>query len=340
MGNRGNRIALFAISIALGLVASVCADDYRPVDSQEGWAPDNVRAVQEKLRASGLYFGEIDGTYSSELAAALGRYQIRNGLPITGQLDVETSNALGAKPAVTSSSPHDQPRTSETWERLRNSDQQFPGRTVWRAASPSANQTGITTALPPQSTPAATTPETQSAESSPQESPSAAQASSENTEPTSAPPATASDISEERLRDYVGAFVLAGLDPQVGAEAAFFADRVQYYNEGMKDREKIRADLKRYDSRWPGRKFWVAGDITVEHQSGNRVQVTFPLRYELRNGAKRLSGKVDKTLILEPAGYSLAIVAVTERKAEQERKAESKTKKEKRTKKNGKERRR
>jgi hypothetical protein len=53
-----------------------------------------------------------------------------------------------------------------------------------------------------------------------------------------------------------------------------------------------------------------------------------------------LSGKVDKTLILEPAGYSLAIVAVTERKAEQERKAESKTKKEKRTKKNGKERRR
>ena len=43
--------------------------------------------------------------------------------------------------------------------------------------------------------------------------------------------------------------MLAGLDPKVGAEAAFFADRVQYYNEGMKDREKIREDLKRYDSR-------------------------------------------------------------------------------------------
>jgi peptidoglycan hydrolase-like protein with peptidoglycan-binding domain len=322
MGNRGNRIALFAVSIGLGLVASVCADDYRPVDSQEGWGPDNVRAVQEKLRDSGLYFGEIDGAYSSELAAALGRYQIRNGLPITGQLDVETSNALGAKPAITSSNPHDQPRTSETWERLRNSDQQFPGRTVWRAASPSANQTGITTALPPQSTPGPTAPETQSAESSRHESPpSGAQASSENTEPTSAPPSTvdsspASDISEERLRDYVGAFVLAGLDPQVGAEAAFFADRVQYYNEGMKDREKIRADLKRYDSRWPGRKFWLAGDITVEHQSGNRVQVTFPLRYELRNGAKRSFGKVDKTLVLERGGDDLQIVAVNERKVE------------------------
>jgi Putative peptidoglycan binding domain len=322
MGKRGNRVALFAVSIGLGLVASVCGDDYRPVDSQEGWRPDNVRAVQEKLRDTGLYFGEIDGAYSSELAAALGRYQIRNGLPITGQLDVETSNALGAKPAVTSSNPYDQPRTSETWERLRNSDQQFPGRRVWRAASPSANQTGITTALPPQSTPRATAPETQSAESSRHESPpSGAQASSENTEPTSAPPATvdsspASDISKERLRDYVGAFVLAGLDPQVGAEAAFFADRVQYYNEGMKDREKIRRDLKRYDSRWPGRKFWLAGDITVEPQTDKRVRVTFPLRYELRNGGKRSSGKVDKTLVLEQAGDDLQIVAVNERKVE------------------------
>jgi len=60
-----------------------------------------VRVVQEKLREAGLYFREIDGAYSSELAAALGRYSIRNGLPITGQLDEETSKALGAKPAVT-----------------------------------------------------------------------------------------------------------------------------------------------------------------------------------------------------------------------------------------------
>jgi len=30
--------------------------------------------VQDKLREAGLYFGEIDGAYSSELAAALGRY--------------------------------------------------------------------------------------------------------------------------------------------------------------------------------------------------------------------------------------------------------------------------
>jgi peptidoglycan hydrolase-like protein with peptidoglycan-binding domain len=320
MGNHGNHIALFAVVIGLAFAASICADDHRPVNLRESWGPDNVRAVQEKLRDSGLYFGEIDGVYSSELAAALGRYQIRNGLPITGQLDVETSKALGAKPAVTTSSPNDQTRASETWERLRKTDQQFPGKTVWRGVSPSANETPITPGTPP-TTSEAIAPGTQPAESPPQNAPpSGASIASDDGKPASPPPATvenfpASEVNEERLRDYVGAFVLAGLDPQVGAEAAFFADRVQYYDEGVKDREKIREDLKRYDSRWPGRKFWLAGDITVAPQTDKRVRVTFPLRYELRNGSKHSSGKVNKTLVLERAGSDLQIVAVNERTA-------------------------
>jgi peptidoglycan hydrolase-like protein with peptidoglycan-binding domain len=282
----GNRIVLLAVGIGLAFAASICADDYRLVGLQEGWGPDNVRAVQEKLRESGLYFGEIDGTYTSELAAALGRYQIRNGLPITGQLDVETSKALGTQPAVTASTPNDQRRTSETWERLRKSDQQFPGKTVWPAPSQSANETGITTGLPPRSAPAAT-----------------------------AAISVAPELSTERLRDYVAAFVLAGLDPQVGSEADFFADRVQYYDDGLTGRDKIRKDLQQYVARWPQRRLWLDGDITVEPESYYRVRVTFPLRYELRNRGKHSSGKVDKTLVLDRIGDDLQIVAVNERKA-------------------------
>jgi hypothetical protein len=313
MGNRGNRTALFAVTIALALAASVSADD-------------NVRAVQEKLRDGGFYVGEIDGVYSGHLAAALSRYQIVNGLPITGQLDAETAKALDAKPAVATSSANDQARISETWQGLRKSDWEFLARLNARRATPApAPDVNETEPGTPRSRPAATAPDAQSAESSPQESPASGAAiaseSDSGGKPASPPPAAAAispapDFSTERLRDYVGAFVLAGLDPQVGAEAAFFADRVQYYNQGMKDREKIREDLKRYDSRWPGRKFWLAGDITVEPQTDKRVRVTFPLRYELRNGAKHASGKINKTLVLEPSGDDLQIVAVNERKAD------------------------
>ena len=144
-----------------------------------------------------------------------------------------------------------------------------------------------------------------------------ARSSAETTQPASAPPATASadEFSTDRLRDYVAAFVLAGLDKNVGAEAEFFADRVEYYDQGVMEREKIREDLKRYDERWPERHFWVAGKINVEPQSENRVRVTFPLGFKLRNGNKQSSGKMDKTLVLEPAGDDLQIVAVNERKA-------------------------
>jgi peptidoglycan hydrolase-like protein with peptidoglycan-binding domain len=275
----------------------------QPQTFSVGWAEENVRQVQQKLREGGFYSGEIDGAYSSELALALARYQVRNGLPITGQLDVDTSTALGAKPAVATTAAASE-RSSETWRRLRTGERQILTN-ARETSSPRTDGTQRTST-------ATTTREGVDA---------TALVSSKSTKPASPPPATtasspAPDFSTGRLRDYVGAFVLAGLDPQVGAEAAFFADRVQYYNEGIKNREKIREDLKRYDSRWPGRKFWLAGDITVEPQTDKRVRVTFPLRYELRNGGKRSSGKVDKTLVLERAGDDLQIVAVNERKAE------------------------
>jgi hypothetical protein len=64
-----NRIALFAVTIGLALAASVCADDNGPVDSRDGWRPDNVRVVQTKLRDGGFYFGEIDGAGSGDIVS-------------------------------------------------------------------------------------------------------------------------------------------------------------------------------------------------------------------------------------------------------------------------------
>jgi len=309
--NVTTRFVILCIVVGLAVVAAVsiyrsygttqvAGNAPRAEASSNGWADDNVREVQAKLREGGFFSGEIDGAYGTELAAALVRYQIRNGLPITGQLDLETSNALGAKPAVTANAASRE-RSSETWRQLRRGEQQARNDTQV-ARSAGANETIASQPGAP-----------------PQESRPLA-ASIPNAKPASAPSATTAnswdgDISTERVRDYVGAFVLAGLDPQVGAEADFFADRVQYYDEGTISRENIRRDLQRYAARWPKRRFWLAGDIRVKPQPGNRVRVTFPLRYELRNGAKHSSGEIAKTVVLEPTGDDLQIVAVNERKA-------------------------
>ncbi|MBA3544034.1 MAG: peptidoglycan-binding protein, partial [Chthoniobacterales bacterium] len=61
-------------------------------------ADENVRAAQEKLRQGGFYFGDVNGAYDNQTAAAVTRYQIREGLQITGKLDGLTAQALGTRP--------------------------------------------------------------------------------------------------------------------------------------------------------------------------------------------------------------------------------------------------
>lgn len=258
-------------------------------------ADENVRAAQNRLKDAGFYFGEPGGRWDSDTSSAVSRYQIRNGLPITGQLDAATAKSLGVKAAAAGgdSAPVD----SSSWQRLRKADPQF----IERRESVKPTRQGALSAPPPAKLARAVRPSSARAES-----------------PATVPTGSAGDallvLSRERLRDYVAAFVLAGLDPRVGAELEFFADRVDYYGQGLVGREKIRLDLRQYNQRWPQRRFWLAGEVDVQPQADNLLRVSFPLRYELRNGARRSGGTVRKTLFLEVAGEDLQIVGVSERR--------------------------
>lgn len=262
-------------------------------------ADETVEAVQTRLKAGGFYSGEITGNYDSDTAAAVTRYQIRNGLPITGKLDAQTSYALGVsetKPAILT------PRFGEdVWRYLRKSDQEDIERMI--AEDERAKQSTKSAAARP----------------SPAVRPRAVSVPAAGP-PNPTPPApkvspSSLAFTRERLRDYIAAFVLAGLDPQVGAETEFFAERVNYFGKPDVGRETIRRDLQRYNARWPQRSFSLAGELDINSVNQN-LKVTFPLRYDLRNGAKHGSGKVLKTLVLEKTGADdLQIISVDERKA-------------------------
>jgi peptidoglycan hydrolase-like protein with peptidoglycan-binding domain len=62
-----------------------------------------TESVQQKLKDQGFYYGEITGKKDTDTTAAIRRYQIRNGLQITGEINAETQRALGltSKPAAT-----------------------------------------------------------------------------------------------------------------------------------------------------------------------------------------------------------------------------------------------
>jgi protein TonB len=61
---------------------------------------DEVRQVQERLRAAGENPGPSDGAPGAQTVAALRQYQRTHGLPITGLLDEATQRALGFSAAL------------------------------------------------------------------------------------------------------------------------------------------------------------------------------------------------------------------------------------------------
>lgn len=54
-----------------------------------------VEHVQQVLKDQGFYYGEINGETNANLTAAIRRYQIRNGLQVSGELNSETLQSLG-----------------------------------------------------------------------------------------------------------------------------------------------------------------------------------------------------------------------------------------------------
>jgi peptidoglycan hydrolase-like protein with peptidoglycan-binding domain len=67
-------------------------------------ADQTIQSVQQALSDQGFYYGHVTGEKSAETTAAIRRYQIRNGLQVTGEINPETLRALSVNSNSASSS--------------------------------------------------------------------------------------------------------------------------------------------------------------------------------------------------------------------------------------------
>jgi len=67
-------------------------------------ADQTVQSVQQALKDQGFYYGNVTGDKSAETTAAVRRYQIRNVLQVTGELNPETLRSLNVNSNVAASS--------------------------------------------------------------------------------------------------------------------------------------------------------------------------------------------------------------------------------------------
>ncbi len=82
------------MSILSRFLASVLVAGLLLSFTQSARADETIRKAQARLHEQGFYYGSIDGVSGDETTQAIRRYQIRNGLAITGQLNDETLRSL------------------------------------------------------------------------------------------------------------------------------------------------------------------------------------------------------------------------------------------------------
>ena len=72
------------------ITALFCLAAFSPMRADQA-----IESIQQKLKDQGFYYGEINGKKDADTTAAIRRYQIRNGLQITGEINAETQRSLG-----------------------------------------------------------------------------------------------------------------------------------------------------------------------------------------------------------------------------------------------------
>src|SRR4029078_7028911 len=92
----------------LCLVVTLCAISFVHAD-------EAIRSLQQTLKSQGFYYGAVTGDKNAETTAAIRRYQIRNGLTVTGENNEERLRSVNptSNSVASASQPASKPNAIE-----------------------------------------------------------------------------------------------------------------------------------------------------------------------------------------------------------------------------------
>jgi hypothetical protein len=273
-------------------------------------AENGARALQNALKERGFYAAQPSGVMDDQTRAALKRFQIREGLNVTGEPDAVTLQALGKAAQTKTVSSQENASVRERSQQVVTSDREFLARVEameQRVEKPQrAPQPRRSPSAPP---PVAEPPREHNDLRRPTRAPS------EESDPVQSESPTA--VSQEAVVQFVRGYLEAAQGPSPAAEIAHYAEHVDYFDSGKVTHDFIGKDQARYYKRWPKREFHLLGEPKIERTSSNGATVRFRIAYSLKGpGEKTATGRTEEVMRLHQESGGLRIVGIQERKLE------------------------
>jgi hypothetical protein len=267
-------------------------------------AQDDVRSVQEELRRRGLYFGDVNGRESAELQEATKRYQKRKGFTATGKPDRETLKSLGLVPR----SPNEPAPQELTWpaETILPSDEKIDPVAVAKSLS---EETGIAPAAVAPKNSAQRRAASARTRTPDPNAPATMAVLDKNRRPTSP------NIPPEGLSRFVSDYFAAMGSNDIKRQLKFYADNVDYYRNGRIDRRIVEQTLRRYQARWPNRRYTMGSSIRYSPiNARGEIVMTFPVSFTLKDGRRTVKGSTDNRLAISAATLDPRIASISEQR--------------------------
>jgi hypothetical protein len=125
-----------------------------------------------------------------------------------------------------------------------------------------------------------------------------------------ASPAPQRDLQAE-ITNFVSDHLRKSADANVSGLVADYAERVDYYDDGVVDRSFIVKDRQTFAASWPSLKITPPSGLRItETPNRDRVAVSFDYRFDARNNSgSHSSGNAANVWILDTSSGGLKIVS-------------------------------
>ena len=114
------------------------------------------------------------------------------------------------------------------------------------------------------------------------------------------------------MKSFVRGYIEAGNAADPAVEASYYANEVDYFDNGKLTKDFINGDVAKYDKRWPTRVYHLSGEpeVTVVDSGRDIAKAVFKFQFMIGNVQRTIRGDGESVLLIENARTNPKVISV------------------------------